>query len=87
MTGTVINQATSAPIAGAVVQIGDTTVTTGADGRYELGDLTLGLATLRCSAASYAVFEEVITVIPGIVFRDIALTRTEAFQGVGNGDL
>ena len=50
MVGTVTDQATGDPVAAAVVQIGDTAMTTGGDGRYALGDLTPGLATLRCSA-------------------------------------
>jgi hypothetical protein len=80
LAGTVINGINSAPVAGAVVRIGDVAVTTGADGRYQLEELTPGAATLRCTAPGYQEFASDITVTSGTVVLDIGLTRIEVFE-------
>jgi Carboxypeptidase regulatory-like domain len=80
MAGTVIDWDVGTPIAGAMVRIGDAAVTTGADGRFKLADLTPGVATLRCAAPGYVDFEADITVAPGTVFRAITLRRIEVFE-------
>jgi Carboxypeptidase regulatory-like domain len=80
LAGTVINRINDAPVAGAVVRIGDVAVTTGADGRYQFEELTVGEAMLRCSAPGYQEFTSDITVTSGTVFLDIALTRIEVFE-------
>jgi hypothetical protein len=79
-TGTVIDHFYGTPIAGAVVRLGGATVTTGHDGRFELSDLTLGTATLRCTAPGYVDFEADVTVVPGIVSGDIGMRRIEVFE-------
>ena len=80
LTGIVNNSANGAPVAGAVVRIGDVAVTTGGDGRYKFNHLTLGVDTLRCTVPGYLDLESSITVKPGTVHLDVALTRIEVFD-------
>ncbi len=80
LTGTVTNPATGRPVAGAVVRIGAAIVTTGADGRFNVPDLTIGSATLRCTATGFVDFEAPIAVTSGTVTQDIGLTRIEVFE-------
>lgn len=65
LAGTVTNSATGDPIAGAQVRLGNVSVVTGGDGRFELAGLTMGLAVLRCTASGFEDFEAAITVTSG----------------------
>ncbi|MDQ3082888.1 MAG: carboxypeptidase-like regulatory domain-containing protein, partial [Gemmatimonadota bacterium] len=80
LTGTVTNPATGRPVAGAAVSVGAAIVTTGADGRFNVPDLAMGPATLRCTATGFADFEAPVTVTSGIVTQDVGLTRIEVFE-------
>lgn len=80
VAGTITSSATGKPVAGAVVSIGDAVVTTGANGRFELTDLTAGAATLRCTATGFTDFQTPITVTSGSVAYDIGLSRIEVFE-------
>jgi len=80
VTGMVVSVATGEPVAGAEVAIGDVTSVTGADGRYDLGPLVAGPATLRSTAPGFEAFEEAIDIPAGRVYRNVALTRIELFE-------
>ena len=80
LTGIVTNSVNGDPVVGAVVRLGDAAVTTGAGGRYKLDDLTPGVDTLRCEAPGYVDLKAGVTVKPGTVHLDIALTRIEVFE-------
>ena len=80
VTGTVASTAADNPVAGAEVDIGGATTTTGVDGRFELTDLTAGAATLLCTATGFEDFETSITVTDGSVDQEIGLTRIEVFE-------
>lgn len=77
VTGTVVNSATSDPVAGAVVSVGSVTVTTGPDGRFQLTDLAAGPAKLRSTAAGFEDFEMDVTVPSGTLTQDISLTPVD----------
>lgn len=80
VSGTVLVSATGTPVAGAQVSIGTTTVTTGADGRFTLTDLTPGTATLRAIATGFEAFETAITVASGNENISVKLTRVELLE-------
>ena len=81
VTGKVISDKTSLPVAGAVVRIGDAAATTGSDGGYELDGIPPGPATIRCTAPpGFADFESDITVSSDLVWRDIVLTEIDVFE-------
>lgn len=75
-----VRAATGQPVAGALVGIGETTATTGQDGRYHLTDLPTGEITIHVSAAGFASFE-LRTKIPDFpVTRDVSLERLDLFE-------
>lgn len=78
--GRVTSAATGAPVAGAIVRIGDAAATTGANGRYRVAVAATGAATLRVSSAGFADFEAAIAPTPGPVKQDVGLTRIEVFE-------
>ena len=80
VTGTVTSSTTGRPVAGAAVRVGDAATTTGADGRFELADLTEGTASLHCTAPGFADFDADITITSGSLTRDIGLARVEVFE-------
>jgi len=80
VSGTVTVSATGDPVSGARVSIGDLTVATGSDGRFELSGLSAGPATLRSVATGFEDFETEITVGGGRTTRDVPLTRIELFE-------
>ena len=80
LTGIVSNSANGDPVVGAVVRLGDAAVTTGGGGRYKLDHLALGVDTLRLEAAGNMDLKAGVTVKPGTVHLDIALTRIEVFD-------
>ena len=71
-----VTAATGAVIEGASVRIGTTTGTTGADGRFELQNLSVGSATVFTSAMGFAPRSESITLNEGTNTYDVALTPT-----------
>jgi hypothetical protein len=78
--GRVTSAATGAPVAGAIVHIGDAAATTGANGRYRMTVAATGAATLRSSAAGFVDAEVPITLTSGHVKQDVGLTRIEVFE-------
>ena len=64
------------PIAGASVKILNTTVITGADGRYEIVDMPIGNRTITASAPGHATRSETVTLVVGANTRDLVLAPT-----------
>jgi len=79
VTGRVTNAANGDPVAGAIVRLGASADTTGADGHFQLAHIVAGGVNLRCTAPGFEAFEASITVTANGTTRDIALTR-----GVGS---
>ncbi len=76
VTGTVVNVLTREPIAGAEVTIGDRpTQLTGADGRFEFTDVSVGEQEVEVTAAGFEPLTTTITIIPGM--GDITLELFE----------
>jgi hypothetical protein len=77
LTGTIIDSYTDQPLAGASVQAGTTTATTGPDGRYRLEDVPAE-ATVTISADGYAALTQPLERITSI---DAAL-RPDVLRGI-----
>ena len=63
--GIVVVASTGAPVTGAEVSIGDSTTSTGSDGRFALNGLVTGPAELRAVAAGFEDHQSEITLYPG----------------------
>jgi N-acetylneuraminic acid mutarotase len=70
----VVKASTGAGIEGASVRIGTASVTTGADGRFELRNLPVGNATITASAQGFAPHSESVSLSAGTNIRDFVLT-------------
>ena len=79
MVSGVVRAATGAVIEGASVRIGDGTATTGADGRFELGNLPVGAATIITSAPRFDARSESVSLIEGTNAHDVVLTPQTLF--------
>lgn len=75
----VVRAATGAVIVGASVKIGSATVTTGADGRFELHNLSVGNATIITSAPRFDQRFESVTLIAGPNAHDVVLSLQTIF--------
>src|SRR5687768_6924006 len=75
----VVRAATGAVIEGASVKIGNATATTGADGRFELGNLPVGGATISTSAPRFDPRSESVSLTEGTNAHDVALTPQTLF--------
>jgi pimeloyl-ACP methyl ester carboxylesterase len=69
-----VNAAAGAAIDGATVRIGSATVTTGADGRFELENLPVGSATILASAPGFEARSESVSLTEGVNTYDVVLT-------------
>ena len=78
--GIVTVSATGAPVAGAKVSIGEISVTTGSDGKFEITGVVAGPAKIRGTATGFESFEADITVPDGPATQNISLKRTELFE-------
>ena len=67
-------------IAGATVKVGSATVTTGADGRFEIRDLPVGGATIITSASGFATRSLGVSLVAGPNTRDVVLTPTGEWE-------
>ena len=79
LTGVVTDAITSLPIAGATVQVTDSsngvhTVTTDAAGHYGVTNLPTGPATVTASQTGYASASASPTIVPGANTQDLSLT-------------
>ena len=74
-----VTAATGAVIEGASVRIGDATATTGADGRFELGNLPVGGATIITSAPRFDPRSESVSLTEGSNTHDVALNPQTLF--------
>ena len=72
----VVRATTGSVIAGASVRVGNVVVTTGADGRFELGNLPVGSATVTTSAPLFDTRLDIINLSEGVNAHDVVLTRT-----------
>jgi N-acetylneuraminic acid mutarotase len=79
-----VSAAAGAAIEGATVRVGSATVTTGADGRYELASLPVGNATIETSAPGFGPRSESVSLVEGTNTHDVVLTPipTAAVSGV-----
>lgn len=75
----VVRAASGAVIEGASVKIGDATTTTGADGRFELGKLPVGNATIVTGAPRFDPRTESVSLAEGANVHDVALTAQTLF--------
>jgi pimeloyl-ACP methyl ester carboxylesterase len=75
----VVRAASGAVIQGASVKIGDATATTGVDGRFELGNLPAGSATILTSAPRFDPRSESVSLSEGTNTHDVALTPQTLF--------
>jgi len=74
--GCVTDQATGAPVPGALVRWGKHTAATGADGRYLLSDVPSGTCCLTVTGAGYRTWEQSHTLAACATgVKDVALTR------------
>ena len=76
----VVEAATGGVIAGASVSIGSATVTTGADGRFELRNLPVGSATILTSAPGFAPRSESVSLSAGANTHDVELTPSGEWE-------
>ena len=65
---------------GATVTIGDSTATTGPDGRYALEDLVVGSTTIAASAPGYMSAAKSVGLVAGANDHDVVLTRAGAWD-------
>ena len=75
----VVRTAAGAVIQGASVKIGNATATTGTDGRFELGNLPVGSATIITSAPRFDPRSESVSLAEGTNTHDVALTPRTLF--------
>jgi iron complex outermembrane receptor protein len=64
--GRVVDAASGAPIASARIELDGTTVLSGADGRFELGGVRTGVATMTVAAVGYRPTSRQVDLLPGI---------------------
>ena len=70
----VVNIADGSVVEGALVKIGSATATTGADGRFEIGNLPVGSATITTSAPFFHPRSENVSLVAGVNVHDVVLT-------------
>ena len=75
----VVRAATGAVVEGASVKIGAATTTSAADGRFELGNLPVGSATIVTSAPRFDPRSESVSLAEGINAHDVVLTPQTLF--------
>ncbi len=75
----VVRAATGAVIEGASVKIGGASTTTGADGRFELGELPVGSATIVTGAPRFDPRSEGVSLTAGSNAHDVVLTPQTLF--------
>ncbi|HEX8152016.1 MAG TPA: carboxypeptidase-like regulatory domain-containing protein, partial [Thermoanaerobaculia bacterium] len=75
LTGRVTDATTGAAVAGARVTLQDFTVTSNADGRYELTALSTGRHLLVATAAGYAEYRAELRIDEGDQIHNISLRR------------
>ena len=75
----IVTAATGTAIEGASVKVGNATATTGADGRFELGNLPVGSATIITSAPRFDPRSESVSLTEGTNTHDVALTPQTLF--------
>ncbi len=80
LSGTVRNQASSAPLAGAIVTIGDRQVRTGADGRFSFAQLPVRSTVLQAAAPGFGPFRATITVTAGANTLDVPMRLQQEFE-------
>lgn len=63
------------PLSGVTVSIGTESVVSGTDGRYSLGNVPLGITSIRASKPGYPIYTDTIVVLDGdITYKDITLS-------------
>ena len=75
----VVTAATGAVIAGASVKVGSATATTGADGRFQLQNLTVGSRTIVTSAPRFDQRSESVSLTEGSNAHDVVLSHQTLF--------
>ena len=75
----VVTSATGASIEGATVKVGNALATTGADGKFELQNLTAGPVTITTSAPRFDDRAETVTLASGANTRDVVLILKTLF--------
>jgi hypothetical protein len=80
----IVSASTGGVIEGASVKIGSATATTDADGRFEIGNLPVGDATITTSAPLFDSRSQSVSLIEGANVHDVVLTRqpTATVSGV-----
>jgi N-acetylneuraminic acid mutarotase len=76
LTG-IVRGGAGALVQGASVRIGTTTVTTGADGRYEFQNLQVGSVTLITSAVGFDEHSQSLMLVAGANTRDVILSAID----------
>jgi hypothetical protein len=71
-----VSASTGGVIAGATVEVGSATATSGADGRYEFASLPVGNATIVTSAPGFDEVSVSISLVAGPNVHDVVLTLT-----------
>jgi hypothetical protein len=75
----VVTADTGGVVPGASVRIGSATATTGADGRFELGNLPIGSATVVTTAPRFEERSESVSLSAGANAHDVVLARQTTF--------
>ncbi|MBI5477971.1 MAG: carboxypeptidase regulatory-like domain-containing protein [Deltaproteobacteria bacterium] len=86
VTGTTVEESTFAPVAGATVEVGGKSATTGADGTFTVVGVAKGEQKLTVSASGYLPFSTTVSVDPGA--NDVGqlwLKRSQQDGGAGDG--
>lgn len=80
--GTVVDAATQRPLAGAQVSVSGTSlsVSTAADGRYQIGNVPAGRQVIRVSLLGFAVSEQTVTITAGAPVQVNFTLEQEALQ-------
>jgi N-acetylneuraminic acid mutarotase len=73
----IVRAASGAAIAGASVKVGNVTVTTGADGRFELPNVPVGSAVIVASATDFDPRSQTVTLTAGSNTLDVVLTPVD----------
>lgn len=77
--GIVKDQRLETPLEGAQVTVtGMTPVSTGADGRFRVPDVLVGKTEILIELAGYDDYEQEISVLPGLAFLEVLLSRSSA---------
>jgi dienelactone hydrolase len=81
-TGSVagVVRSTGTPVAGAVVGIGGRTVTTGADGHFQLDNVASGNARLTCSKPGFEDYSVNLTIGTDVTAHDVTLVVRQVYS-------